>query len=255
MISIHTLMTVKYILYWSGCIVYMFLGTGNQLNGLFLETSVAGTTCVRMHWGISVFPLWHLWWSHGQEFSVFGAGSSRWMLLGVNLIMTTLDEGGIQCLDQIFNIAMWSVLHTHKAKWLTLIQQIADANLHVQPHMNVTLRSYLLPRVFGLKTSSAASPVEAWREDIFSPVSLLMGPAEGLRKETEDYIPAVFLRRWQVEGGGGAASSMAVSGKALTTRTSKAKVQWGNFESTFCSDQMFGQVLRCCVCSSIEFTH
>ena len=30
-------MTVKYILYWSGCIVYVFLGTDNQLICLFFK--------------------------------------------------------------------------------------------------------------------------------------------------------------------------------------------------------------------------
>lgn len=113
MIGIHTLLTMEYILYWSSCIVYMFLGTDNKLICLFWEISVTMTTCAPIHWGDQCLPslvfVMTSWTGIQWSFWV-GVRSGLWMLVGVHLIMTSPDEGWIQCLDQSsFNMVSWTV--------------------------------------------------------------------------------------------------------------------------------------------------
>lgn len=170
MIDVHTLLTVKYILYRSGCIVYMFLGTDNQLIRLILDISVTMTTCTPIRWGISVCPVWYLWWPHGQEFTdLFGAeagpgvGSGWWISVGVHLIMTSLDEGEIQCLDQSdFNIIC--AVPTKPTYCFWYHRAWIHNHLHVHTVTSTLCYVSLLACVFWLKTFSeyTALPVGAF---------------------------------------------------------------------------------------------
>lgn len=232
MIGIHTLLTVKYILYWSGCIVYMFLGTDNQLICLFLDISVTMTTCTPIHWGIGVCQVWYSWWPHGQEFSDlflgwgWGSGVVDGCWWEFNLIVTSRDEGGIQRVEQSnFNMVIRAVptkpTHCH---WCHRAWTIHSTFAHT--HIHIVLRSFIgscmLAKDF-LWIRFLASTGLVRRH--FSSVSLLMGSVEGLSRGTEDWGPAVFLWVWQGQEGE-KQSSMALCGTLSTTRTSKAAVNF-----------------------------